>query len=78
MNLPRKEKKMIKSIREYTCYNVAMYDIVYTDGKFITRVRTVGKDDLPKTAIKFMEEAVKTELLKVKNETENLYERRDA
>lgn len=69
---------MIKSIREYTCYNVTMYDIIYTDGKFITRVRTVGKENLPKTAVKFMDEAVKTELLKVKNETENLYERRDA
>lgn len=69
---------MIKFIREYICYNVTMFDIIYSDGQYVTRVRTVGRDDLPKTALNYMQGAVKTEILKTRYESEYIYERKEA
>lgn len=50
---------MIKFIREYKFYNSTCFDIIYTDGKYITRVRTVQESELPKTARKYIEGATK-------------------
>ncbi len=52
---------MIKFIREYQFYKSTWFDIIYTDGKYITRVRTVTENELPKTARKFIEGATKRE-----------------
>lgn len=64
---------MIKFIREYEFYGSTWYDIIYTDGKFITRVRTVLEPDLPKTARRYIagakrEEHLITEHGKTRNE----------
>lgn len=48
---------MIKFIRQYKFYGSDWFDIVYTDGKYITRVRTCLLQDLPKTAQKYIAEA---------------------
>ena len=52
---------MIKFIREYTFYKSKWFDIIYTDGKYITRVRTCLESELPKTARKYIEGATKRE-----------------
>lgn len=48
---------MIKFIREYKFYGSTWFDIIYTDGKYITRVRTCLESELPKTARKYIEGA---------------------
>jgi len=48
---------MIKFIRQYKFYGSDWFDIVYTDGKYITRVRTCLLQDLPKTAQRYIEKA---------------------
>lgn len=64
---------MIKFIREYEFYGSMWFDIIYSDGKYVTRVRTVLEPDLPKTARRFIagakrEEHLITERGKTRNE----------
>lgn len=66
---------MIKFIRHYKFYGSDWFDIIYTDGKYITRVRTCLADDLPKTAQEYIKNAVATEVLKTRYESEYIYER---
>ena len=77
---------MIKCIRQYRppfgnrYFFDDWYDIIYTDGKYITRVRTCTKHELPKTALKYIAEAKKTEYIRgsgLNTETEIIYERSD-
>lgn len=75
---------MIKFIRQYKFYGSDWFDIIYTDGKYITRVRTCLLQDLPKTAQKYIEEATMREQARNTNghgkyygesETEIIYEK---
>lgn len=72
---------MIKFIREYKFYKTTWFDIIYTDGKYITRVRTCQEQELPKTAREYIKKANKREQprgygkLNLNHETEIIYER---
>lgn len=77
---------MIKFIRQYKFYGSDWFDIVYTDGKYITRVRTCLLQDLPKTAQKYIEKATMRVQERNRNghgvfcgegKTEIIYERSD-